>query len=179
MKKMTTEERVRRNKARNLAAATKKVANLTLDDAMKAAVAGMKAGEGGARVFAVAMREEYGPYWYRVLDSEASTDNEKAIKKSLGERRTACRNLSIERGLSNPHAPWSAMLKVSRELDNPYGETREKKPLTQKQRETALSLYKACMKAEAPSEIAMKANEHFAAVLVLYGVDIAAINAKL
>lgn len=183
--KMTAAERIRKNAARNTALASKKAEGLSLDTAMTNAVLAARNGEANCRTFAVAMRNEYGPGWYRLLDAEAATDNEKAVKKGLTERRTACRNLAIEKGLTNVHKPWSDMLRCARELENPYGETREKRPLTQRIREVAIAQYKAIGKADiaelpkATQEQLMTAQRGFAAVLTAFGVDIAALNAKL
>lgn len=183
--KLTATERIRKNAARNTALAAKKAEGLDMDKAMDLAIAGAKSGEAGCRVFAVAMREAHGPGWYRLLEAEPNGDNEKAIKKALQERRTACRNRSIERGLTNPHKPWSDMLKCARELDNPFGETRTPKPLTQRVREAALQQYKAIGKAdigELPKNVQeqlMDAQRAFGAVLTAFGIDLTAINAKL
>lgn len=184
-KKLSAAERVRKSIARNTALATTKAGKLDLNGAMVEAVEATKRGEQGCRVFAVAMRTEFGPGWYRLLDAEASGDNEKAVKKRLTELRTATRNRSMDRGCSNIHKAWSDMLRCARELDNPYGETREKRPLTERVRTIAEQQYKAIGKADiaelpkGTQEKLLAAQRGFAAVLAAFGVDIAAINAKL
>lgn len=181
--KMTTEERIRRNKARATVAAQKRLTGLDIVQGFAAIVDDyvLNCGrqEGKARVMAMVMRERFEPGWQRFLEAEPSGDNETATRKGILEARKLMRDKAIERGLANVNKPWSDMLKVTRELDNPFGETREPKPVAARVRETAKALYVKIGKMEAPDDKLMEAQRLFAKVLVLYGMDLAAINAKL
>ena len=183
--KMTNAERVRKNAARNNALAAKRLPSITIEEARNNAVSGAKQGEAACRVYAMALRSAHGPRFYVLLDMEPATENEKEGRKALLAERKACRDRALERGLSNINKPWSDMLKCARELDNPTGETRDRKPLTQRVREGCTNLYKAIGKAEiselpkGTQETLLTAQRALADAMAAFGVDIAAINAKL
>lgn len=188
--KMTATEKLRRNKARNLAVASKKAAQLAakgIDAILADIVDAVGLGESKARVGAIAMRDEYGPQWYFLLEKESDrlSDNEKGAKESVVAKRKAMRERAIAKGHSNPDAAWSALKREAKALDNPNGETREPKPMTQRSRETAQRLYIAIQKklnsGDVPEDVAetlMEDGEAYASILVRYGVNIAALAAK-
>jgi hypothetical protein len=181
--KMTTEERIRRNKARAKATAVKRIAAFDVladfDKIVGDYVLSTGQQEGKARVCAMAFSQRFGADAYRLIEAEPAGDNEKAQRKGLLEERAKMRKAAIDRGLSNPNKPWSDMLKVWRELANPYGETREPKPVAKRVRDSVTALYKTIGKMEAPDEKLMDAQRKLGEILVLYGIDLAAINAKL
>lgn len=178
-------DRIKANKARALASANKKVENLSLADATEQAAAATKRGEASCRVFAFAMAYAFGEDWDLWDIREATTDNEKATREAVMKAKRDLRDACIDKGCTNVNKAWSDAKKCQREARNPFGETRDPKPLTQRVKASALAMYKAIGKAditglpEGQQTKLLDAQRAFGTVLVAFGEDLSAINAKL
>lgn len=162
-------ERVRNNKAKAMAVAAKTSIAKSIEEAREAAIAGTKAGEASARVYALKLEEVYGKDWFTWSAANARSDNEKALFAAIEQERKACQSRAIERGLSNKDKAWSAAKAISRERF--YGENPRNtnaKPLDAVQCEVLSKLYKKAMKEERPTDMECDVNAKIGELLVAF-----------
>lgn len=169
----TKAERMRKLAAKLDSQAKAKANLIDLDKARAAVVSKTGESESAARVYAHALISKFGGDYYKFTAANCRTDNEKAHLAAIDEERKACSAAyAAKYGESGKNMPWSRAKAIAKALLE-GGEPRPAKPLDQRQKATLLSLYKAGMKEERPTEAECEVNEAIGRLLVsAFKVDI-------
>lgn len=162
----TKAERMRTLAAKLDATAKAKASGLDIAKARANAVSKTGESESAARVYAHALIAKFGGDYYKFTAANCRSDNEKAHLAAIEEERKACSDAyAAKYGEAGKNMPWSRAKAVAKALLE-GGEPRPAKPLDQRQKSALLSLYKAGMKEERPTEQECEVNEAIGRILI-------------